>query len=110
MKNLFTIKAASIFLGAVLLLNVPVSATDGDTTDRDKKNKYSLEEHLLKNYLVFPAISEYSSYKFYDAKDNLVYEAKLKFGENPERKLVKLLNESDFLAEVKGHKIHRLKQ
>ena len=106
MKNLITIKALLLLSGVIFLSNSSIAGNTKYPVDKE----YPLELHLLKNYLDLPkAEIEEVSYKFYDSKDNLVYQGVFTIGENADKKLVKYLNESDLLTEVKGVKIHRLK-
>ena len=104
MKNLFILKVALALTGCLLLSNLVASANESE------KPKYPLELSLLKNYLETHSFAEEAKiFKFYDSNDNLVFETVVKPDQCLDKQLVKLLNESDFLTEVRGEKLHRLK-
>lgn len=97
MKNLLTTKISVLFLGMILILSQPIYATDGD-------KKLS----TVKEDAGFPILDDTTTFKIYDEDDSLIYKVTLSQIDQPDEKLVKYLNKSDFLVEYRHEKIYRL--
>lgn len=92
------------FIGIFALVTISSSAFAGTKEATTKTKEDKLIEQVVKSDLELfqslePVATETNVY-VYDVKGNLVFEAKLK--DSQSRKAKRIINKSDFLAEVNG--------